>query len=318
MEKVGLPSLVCAIAVSAVMLILTVCLFAAPGASGDVGLSLPSPNEWHIPKFIGWVLNSSLIFLSIAVITSANRQYNFIPSAGYALPALMPILVCSCCITTATISTSTILMATNIAALFILFGTYESYNASKEFFILATLFSVGSMFQYAFLMMIPVYIIGGIMMKSLRVRETVAFILGLIAPYWILVGLDIVPSPSLRMPDTLKVLSTARGDSDLFIALLGGIIMSIMGVVVAIYNSLRLLMRNARPRSMHATVNVMGFVSVLCMVLNFNNFVSYLGTIALWLAIETAMMFELYHTRSPRLWTAGISAVFIILFIIAL
>lgn len=301
-----------------VMLILTVCIFAAPGAAGDVGLCLPSPNEWHIPKFIGWVLNGSLIFLSIAVVSQANRQYNFIPSSDYALPALLSILLCSCCITTATISTSTILMATNIVGLYILFGTYESYNASIEFFILASLLAVGSMFQYAFLMMIPVYIVGGIMMKSLRIREVVAFILGLIAPYWVLVGLDIVPMPKFDTPHTLKVLSEAHASHDLYIALVSGIIMSILGFFVAIYNSLRLLMRNARPRSMHGTINVMGIVCALCMILNFNNFVSYLGTIALWLAIETAMMFDLYETRSPRLWLMGISSVFIVIFIIFL
>lgn len=300
------------------MLVLTVCIFAAPGAAGDVGLSLPSPNEWHIPKFIGWVLNGSLIFLSIAVVSQANRQYNFIPSNDYALPALLSIILCSLCITNATISTSTILLATNIVGLYILFGTYESYNASIEFFILGSLLAVGSMFQYAFLMMIPAYIVGGILMKSLRFREVAAFILGLIAPYWVLVGLDIVPMPSFEAPHTLKVMSEAKGDHDLFIALIAGIIMCILGILMTIYNSLRLLMRNARPRSMHGTINVMGIICALCMLLNFNNFVSYLGTIALWLAIETAMMFDLYETRTPSAWVGGISLVFIIIFIIFL
>ena len=301
-----------------VMLVLTVCVFAAPGAIGDVGICLPSPNEWHIPKFIGWVLDSVLIFLSIAVISSANRQYNFIPTSDYVMPSMMAILLCSSCITTATISTSTILMATNIVALYILFETYESYNASKEFFIMASILAVGSMFQYAFLMMIPVYIVGGILMKSLRIREVIAFILGLIAPYWVLIGFGVVPFPSLQMPDTLKVLSTAKADQDLFMALVAGGIMSLLGVIFALYNSLRLLMRNARPRSMHATINVMGIICTVCMILNFNNFVSYLGSIALWLAIETATMLELYEVRSPRLWMLGISTIFIILFIIAL
>lgn len=318
MEKIGLPGLLAAIALSAVMLLLTLCLFSAPGAIGDTGICLPSPNEWHIPKFIGWVLNSALIFISAAVVSSANRLYNFIPSPDFVLQAMMLILLTSCCITTVTISTSTILMATNIVAIFLLFETYESYNASRNFFVMASVLSVGSMFQYAFLMMIPVYIIGGLLMKSFRLRELIAFLLGLVASYWVLVGLGIVPMPSLRMPDALQVLSTAKANNDLFMALLAGGIMSVMGVIFCIYNSLRLLNRNSRLRSMHTAINVMGIVSVLCLFLNFNNFVSYLGTIALWLAIETALLFELYGIRAPRFWMLVISAAFIVTYICSL
>lgn len=307
-----------AVTVSVAMLVITLCLFAPPGAMGDMGLCLPSPNEWQIPKFLGWCLNSVLVFISVAVISSANRQYNLIPGSDYVLPALLTVLLCSCCITTATISTSTILMATNIAALYILFETYESYNASRQFFVMASILSVGSMFQYAFLMMIPVYILGGVLMKSLRIRETIAFLLGLVAPYWVFIGLGIVPFPSLQMPDTLRVLSTARADRVLGIALIAGSVTAILGVILAVYNSLRLLMRNARPRSMHATISLMGIVCTLCMLLNFNNFVSYLGTLALWLSLEIAMTFSLYEVRGQRFWIGIVSAFCIAVFILFL
>ena len=315
MEKIGIPGLVASIGMSLFLLILTLLCFTPPGAAGDMGLCLSSPNEWQLPKFIGWAMNAALIYISTAVMYSANNRYSFIPSADYVLPALMAILLACTSVTTATISTSTILMATNIVALYILFETYESYNATRQYFIMASLISIGSMFQYAFVMMIPVYIAGGVIMKSLHIREIFAFLFGLFASYWIFFGLGIVPFSALQMPDGLTIFNKTQATAnDIFITVLITGLTALIGLVASFYNSVRLLSRNARVRCMHITVNIMGYICVLCLIFNFNNFLSYAGTLALWVAIEIALLLELYEVRHPRIWVGSISAIFLILY----
>lgn len=304
-----------AIATSVAMLVLTLCFFPHSEVAGDMGICLPSPNEWRLPGFLSWLLDACLVFISLVMVSTTNRRYNFIPSTAYAMPALLAVLVASCCPATVFLSTSTLLMAVNIVAISILLGTYESHNATRQFFLISSLLAVGSMVQYAFLMMMPVYVAGGLLMKSFRFREMAAFLLGIIAPYWIVLGLGIVPLASLRVPDTLRVVDTTQVDHTLFIALLSGGIMSALALIFSLYNSMRLLMRNSRPRSMHAAIMVMGMMSMLCMIFNFNNFMAYVGSIALWFSIETAMMFELYEVRAKRVWTGVLSAIFVTLFI---
>ncbi len=88
---------------------------------------------------------------------------------------------------------STILLAANTAILSIAFTCFKQRNATRELFAIATILSLGTMVQYAFIFMIPAYIAIAASLKCLRFKETIAFILGLVAPYWVGVGLGIIP-----------------------------------------------------------------------------------------------------------------------------
>lgn len=310
MEKVRLPGLLASIAISVILLILTLCLSPNFVPAGDMGLSLPSPNEWHLTRFIGWLLGAVVLFLCVTVISQANQEYHFVPTADYVLPALLLIFLATNALTTFRISTSTLLLATNIVTLYLLFGTYEAYNATRKFFIIGSFIAFGTMIQYAFLMMIPVYLIGGIVMKSMRFRELIAFIFGLAAPYWIFIGFGITPLENFKMPEGLQILNTSHTDH--FIALISGGIMAVLGIIFSLNNSVRLLTRNARLRAMHITINAMGLIAVLGLVFNFNNFVAYLGTISLWFAIETSLMFVLYNLRNQTFWASILSLIFLV------
>ena len=309
---------VAAFAVALIFLILTLILFPTISVAGDLGLCLPSPNQWLLPRFPGWLLNALLIFLSASLIDSANKKYNFVQEGDPLVAIVLLLLLCLNCISTATLSTSSLLLFCNVLCLYIIFSTYEETNATREFFLIATFPAIGAMTQYAFLVMIPVYIAGGLMMKSFRIRELIAFIFGLLAPYWIAMGLGIVSPLQFRLPDSLAVFNAASVENDIFISLLAVGAMSVIGIILALYNGVKLFTRNSRLRCMHTTFNIMGFVSVLAVIFDFNNFVAYTGTIALWVAVETATLLSLYRLRQPGVALGILLLIFLPLYILAL
>lgn len=305
-------------ATAAALLIITLILYPPVAITGDLGLCLPSPNEWGIPRFPGWLINTILIGLSAAIISTANKKYNFIPEADPIMSTGMVLLLACNGITTATLTTSTLLLLSNALALFIIISTYEERNASREFFMVATLASIGSMFQYSFLVMIPVYVGGGLLMKSFRFREFIAFVFGLIAPYWIAVGLGLIPPDAFRLPESLSIVSKGAVDSDIFLTLVATAIMAAVGFILSLYNGVRLFSRNSRLRCMHMTFNLLGYVAVLAVIFDFRNFTAYFGTLTLWLGIELATMLYFYNIRQPKVALGILLVVFLPLYIVAL
>ena len=301
-----------------ILLLLTLIIFPPILTEGDLGLCVASPNEWHIPKFPGWLINSILIFLSVAVMASANKKYNFIPEAEPVMPMAMVLLLATNCLTTATLTTSTLLLFINALALFIIITTYEEMNTTREFFIIGTLPAIGAMFQYSFLVMIPVYIGGGLLMKSFRIRELIAFIFGLAAPYWIALGMGMVKPEAFHMPGTLTVFRSETIDQDILMTLIAAGVMSLAGFILSLYNGVRLFNRNSRLRCIHMTFNLMGYASILAIIFNFNNFTAYFGTLALWVAIETALLLHLYEIRNYRIPLIVLFLIFLPLYIISL
>lgn len=305
--------------VSATLLILTLLLFPPIATSGDLGICLLSPNQWQIPRFLSWLISALLILLSVEIMATANKKYNFIPETRQVLPVAMGFLLCCNSIPTAVLSTSTLLLFCNVLCLFVILSSYEETNATREFFIIGTLPAIGAMAQYAFLWMIPVYMGAGLLMKSFRIREFIAFVFGLAAPYWIAVGLGLVSPFAFRFPDMLTVFSkTAAVQSDIFITVITTGIMAVLGFILSLYNGVRLFSRNSRLRCMHMAFNLLGYVAVLAFILDFNNFVAYIGTIALWLAVELATVLHLYHVRNPLLPLLLPGALFLTLYILAL
>lgn len=306
------------VAIASLLLILTLIFFPPVLTEGDLGLCLNSPNQWHIPRFLGWLINSILVFFCASLMDSANKKLNFIPDP-YPIMAVALLVLLSCnCLTTSTLTTSTLMLTVNVVCLYIIINCYESPNASREFFIIGTLPAIGAMFQYAFLWMIPAYIGGGIMMKSFRLREFIAFIFGLLAPYWIAFGLGIVSPEEFRMPGELTFINGDVVKDDLTITLIATAIMAVFAFFFSLYNGVKLFSRNSRLRCMNLTFNMMGLMCLLAVIFDFNNFTAYFGSIALWFAIETAALLHLYRLRYSESVLIIILLVFLPLYFIGL
>ena len=306
------------VAVAIVLLILTVVIFPPIYPLGDLGLCLPSPNQWPLPRVAGWGLNNLVIFLVIIILIAATKHYNFLPETADVLPPALLILLACNCITTSTLVTSTLLLLANTLCLYVIITTYEARNSSMEFFIIGTIPAIGAMFQYSFLLMIPVYIGGGLLMKSFRIREFLAFILGLIAPYWILVGLGIISPFSFRFPDHLTIFDRQAVDDDIFYTLLAAGIMACSGVILMLYNLVKLFSRNSRMRATHLMFNLVGVVAILGMIFDFNNFISYFATIALWLSVTISAFLYLYELKFRNVVLVILLAVFLPIYILTL
>ncbi|OSJ37048.1 hypothetical protein BST63_00155, partial [Bradyrhizobium canariense] len=104
------------------------------------------------------------------------------------------------------------MLIVNLVCLDVMMRAYNSENATTTMFAVATYLSLGSMVQYAFLPLMIIYPLMAIIDKIFRIKEVVAYIMGLIDPYWVVLGLGLVSFSDFRMPHFLESLPVADGN----------------------------------------------------------------------------------------------------------
>ena len=285
---------------------------------GAYGICLPSPNQWNIPPFLSWIMAVLVIGATALLMVVTNKKFNFIPTTEPLLPTAFVLLLACNVLISDRIGMPLILMAVNAVCLYILFETYEKFNSSQEFFLLATFLSFGSMVEYVFLMMIPVYVVGGLFMKSFRGRELIAFIFGILAPYWIMIGFGLVDIDSFSLPVSSSLIMQLEVNADVYVALISVGFAGLIALVASLYNSITLLNGNSRVRCMHLAINFLGYICLIFMIGDFNNIMSYSATVYMWCAFEIAMLFAIHNFRNSWIWLLSLLAVFMILYFIML
>lgn len=283
--------------------------------AGESGLCLPSPNLWDISPIWSWGANTFLLGLIALCAFLLNRHFNFIRSTEPILPAIFLIFAASVPWNNSHLSTSTIICAVNLLNLALLFGCYRKPNATQEIFIIATFLSVGSMFQYAFLPYIIPVALGGMAMKAFRIKEFLALLMGLVAPYWVGIGLTLIPLENLAVPELSNLFNGFASFPDLLILILSVGLAAFIGIVLGINNSFKLYAGNSRVNALNMVVNIMGLVSITCVIIDFTNMMAYLTTFYFSVAVQVANLCALWRLKREWLVILILAMIYVGLFI---
>lgn len=297
--SIGMPVLAVAIVLALAMMSTSLVIIPLQHIASDFGIALPSPNLWNLSSGSGWILNLAILMACVPLLLLLNKRFNIVQGNGFVLPAMFILLCGSNIFISRSFCSSTLLVLVNIVCLWVLFDTDRKRNSTQDYFFIATLLALGAMIQYAFIPMIPVYIAAGIIMRSLRFKEAMAFLLGLIAPYWVAIGLGLTPLDSYSFPHLANLFSYIGAKTDLFITLIYIGLMFLISSLLCMSNAMLLYAGNTRIRRMNNCINVLGYISALCMIVDFNNLPAYIATLNLWMAVQTGNIFALHRIRHP-------------------
>lgn len=278
------------------------------------GICLPTPDSWNVDPLWAWIINTFLIALNGLLIYLINKSYNFVRTTEPTIVALFLIMSCSCPWFTEGINTSVILCLANIVALGIIFASFDTGNATQQMFILGVVVGIGSMFQYAFLPMIMVYILWALFMKILRFKETLAILIGLVCPYWIAVGVGWIRMSDFAFPSITPLFGLARDHSELILLLIGIAVAALIGFFVVFINSMKLYAGNSKVNSMNLCVSTLGAASVIFILVDFDNMPAYVETLYMACAVQVGNICALWNPKMPWLVTVIPASLYIGLF----
>ncbi|MDE7380740.1 MAG: hypothetical protein K2N03_01255 [Muribaculaceae bacterium] len=282
-------------------IIVSIILFHNPTPHSNFGICIPSPSLWNLSPLFSHIANILLLMGVAPILILLNKRFILVQGNGLMLPMAYLILVGANPFISLGFNSSTLLLIVNLISMAVLLSTYQNNNATQDFFLIATLLSVGSMTQYSFVPMILVYIIGGFFLGSMRFKELLAFGMGIIAPYWVAIGLGLIQLSDFRMPQLVNIFTDSDNRLDLLIMMIGTGIVLLVSFLLSLNNAVRLYAGNSRIRKCNNAFNVLGYVCALCMIVDFNNFTAYLASFYLWSAIQFANFFYFNHISRPRL-----------------
>ncbi|MDE5870712.1 MAG: hypothetical protein K2H22_02035, partial [Muribaculaceae bacterium] len=301
---------------SFVMIAATALLMPSLSPNADLGLCLSIPTDF-IPPLIGCGINTLLIAFAIVLAFIFNKKHSFVRSTEALLPTAMAVILASNPVNTSYLGTPVVMLIVNLVCLDIMMKSYSAENATTSMFAVATYLSLGSMVQYAFLPLMIVYPIMALMAKILRIKETVAYFMGLVAPYWVALGFGLISFSDFRMPQFLVNIPNADGNY-LLMVFISLCTLALVGLMMTINNAMLIYAGNMRVRTSNNMINLLGFSCGIFMLIDFDNFGAYASSFCFAVAVQISNFFAMRRIPQSPIWFWGLLSLFMALFLFML
>ena len=294
-----------AFAAVAVMIAAAWSAFAAGNPANlpvDPGPALPPAGCWLPAEFSLWASIAANIAL-IGLLVFINRHFNLLRSLSALFVVLFAAMQTAIPELTSQFYTGTLLAVVLASYIALMFGSYMMPTQRREVFLVFVLISAGAATQLSFAVYIPVMLLCCMQMRVMSWRTLLAALLGIITPWWLLLGLGIVEPAQLRIPGTTDIFSIIDFSADPQSA---ATILLSAGVFTAsvLLDFLRTMAYNARSRSYNGVIVLTGFVTIAAIAVDFRNAAAYLPALNMCAALQAAQFFILH--RGERSWI-GIS-----------
>ncbi|MDE7421737.1 MAG: hypothetical protein K2N35_16225 [Muribaculaceae bacterium] len=312
----GPGSMIVGAVAAIIMIAATAFLMPSLSPSAEVGLCITLPANL-IPHLIGCGINTLLIALAVLLAFLFNKKYSFVRSTEALLPTALAVILASNPVNTSYLGAPAVMLIANLICLDIMMKAYNTENATTSMFAVATYLSVGSMVQYAFLALILIYPIMAIMMKVLRIKEIVAYLMGLVAPYWVGLGFGLISFSDFRMPHFLVNLPNADGNYLLMVFISLGML-ALVGLMMMLNNAMLIYAGNMRVRTFNNMINLLGFSCGIFMIADFDNFGAYASSFCFAVAVQISNFFAMRRVPQSPIWFWGLLSLFMAFFVFML
>lgn len=175
-----------------------------------------------------------------------------------------------------------------------LFGAYQDRHSQRSIFLIFALVTTGCMFHYGFLFLIPAFLLGFLNMGVLNLKGLLAMLFGLLTPFWIVLGLGIVPPTDAVAPQWLFM-------ENLSLTPIVGLaaVTAVLGIILAAMNLHTIMNYRMQPRVYNAFFIIMLVLTVITLFLDHRDLSLYLPLLSLTVAVQIAQVHTL-RTYSYR------------------
>lgn len=281
-----------------------------PPITSDMSVVLPAPTEWLDNSWISMWINVVLLLGVTVLLVAINRTTNLLRTMSVFFGAFFLLSTASTPIVAGQLSASTPLAIIVIMCMWIMFSIYGVRASSRRVYLVFCLLSLGVLIQYAFLLYVPVFIIGLGQMRILKFKKLIAAFLGLITPPWIVWGLGITPLPSMPAffftPPT--ILLGVEGAWP-FIATVAFTLL--VGFLAGILNLLKVIGFNAQARAYNGLMMSISIATGIFAIINFTNLPFYVTLLNACVAFQIGHFFRITAMRRGYIFIVACMAIYI-------
>lgn len=306
-----------------VLLVLTLATWFGLGGyatpiNADKGLLFLSPSGW-IPGF--WqdygaaLLCTAGIIIGMELLCRVHNVLRVVSSLYLSLFLLMELATPNLFVQ---LYSGQILALIIVAALMLIMDCFKNPAAPPHVFLIFLLFSGFATTQYCFLFYLPSFFIACAQMRVFNGKVLTAALLGIITPWWIIVGggllLGLVTPESLHLPDIESIFSVISLDDTVLILVTVGVTI-LCSLSTLILNVLRTIAYNARSRAVNGVITLTWFTTIVAMAADYRNLISYIPTLNVLSALLITHFFATHRSERSFVGVLIIMAVYIGLYV---
>lgn len=310
MSKVDdMPGYLAALAAAATASVTAFFSGAQPLLRTDAYICPPDISQWLTQPLWGFLTQAIVLWAVSAAAIQLNRRHNLEPGTS-ALPATF-FLIATAAVPAVTVSLSSasLLAAAAVLALWQLLPRADR-DATRALFLAASAASFGAMTQYAFIPLALDLLPAAAILGQLNAKALAAYLMGLAAPWAIMLGFGAVSPFDIRLPEMWE-----SGITSQWAALAAAALTALTGIVLMIRTAMAPPSRSTLIMRQNRAIGTLLTVMIIAMAVDHTNFAVYVPTVSLLTGFFVAGITGENNNTSPTPLILTLSAVYTALYV---
>lgn len=284
----------------------------------DKGVLFLSPSAWvpgELYDFLAALASAGAIILGMEMLCKVHNVLRSMSALYLSLFMLMEIATPNFFVQ---LYSGQLLALVMVLSLMLIMNCFKNSLASPHVFLIFLMLSGFATTQYCFLFYVPSFLLACAQMRVFNGRVLMAALLGLITPWWILLGggwlLGLVSPESLHMPDIESIFSVISVDDTIMILVAVGVTI-LCSLTTFVLNVLRTIAYNARSRAVNGVITLMWLTTIVAMLADYRNMIAYITTLNVLSALIITHFFATHRSERSFVGILIIMVVYIALYI---
>lgn len=282
--------------------------------TGNTGFAIPSANLWIQNPLLslaaGVALNAAIAVMLIYI----NKRFNLLRSISMLFATSFLIIQGAMPMLTGQLYGGSVLCLIILTAINPLYLTFQKPSRTRLIFLTFFLLSLSTVLSIAYVAYIIVFLVGCFQMQNLTLRGTLAIAIGIITPYWILLGLGIVHPGEMQLWSFVNIFDALSGQDVAKIVVYVGITFFI-GIICGSINLFRIYGYNARTRAYNGFWIVLAVMTVLMIIVDYSHLIMYIPVLNCCTAVQIGHFFIINNRKRAYIPIVCIIAAYILIYL---
>lgn len=256
----------------------------------DRGILFPSANMWIHSPWMEMAVNTGMTLALALGLMTLIQVYNPFRTLTSMSGTWVLVIAVATPDLLDQFTSGTLVAATVTVSLALLWSCFADASKLRHIFLIFFFLSLLSMTQYCYVAYMPVFLIGCLQMKIMSWRTLWAILLGLITPWWIVLGCGLRSVNDIHWPEVVGFFNGFVPSQALHLALAAALT-GLVCVVTWAMNAIKVLSLNANLRAMNGSMSVTMIFTLAAMLADFTNAAAYQSVLTLCAAYQLTMAF---------------------------
>lgn len=297
---------------------LAACLYFFGGLTenipGDRGMALSSANEWFVNPLVDFGAAMAGAVAAMLILLLLNKVHNVLRSMTSVYIAFFGTMMAATPNLFVQFYTGTVLLLIVALSLLLILGCYRDLRATPRVYLIFLLLSGFSATQYCFIFYLPVFLIACAQMRIFNGRTFVAAVLGIITPWWIMLGFGIITPSDIHLPRLISVFAAVNYEDTVLLLITVGLT-ALLFLTALTLNLFKAIAYNARSRAVNGVISITALATIVAMFADYRNLIAYVPLLDFFAALQAAHYLSTHRVDKSWIIIAVIIVIYAALFV---